>query len=63
MAKVKIRIYKDTAILTMRSTGAGVDMGNSWGGDGVASGHTTVMVKQKGVWRIAADIVGRDIEN
>ena len=63
MTDVKILIYKDTAILTMRSTGAGVDKGAAWGGDGVANGHTTVMVKQKGAWRVAADIVGRDIEN
>lgn len=35
MSDIKIRLYKDTAILTMRSTGAGVDMGKAWGGDGV----------------------------
>ena len=59
----KIRIYKNTAILTMRSTGAGVDMGEAWGGDGVENGHTTVMVKRKGKWLVAADIIGRDVEN
>ncbi len=62
MTDIKIRFYNNTAILTMRSTGAGVDMGKPWGGDGAENGHTTVMVKQKGVWRVAADIVGCDIE-
>lgn len=63
MTDIKIRVSGKTAILTMRSTGAGVDFGQAWGGDGVENGHTTVMIKQKGVWRVAADIVGRDIEN
>ena len=63
MTEIKIRLYGKTAILTMRSTGAGVDKGESWGGDGVENGHTTVMIKRKGKWLIAADIVGRDVEN
>jgi hypothetical protein len=63
MTGIEIRLYGDTAILTMRSTGSGVDKGNSWGGDGKENGHTTVMVKQKGVWRIAADVVGLEIGN
>lgn len=63
MTDIKIRVYGKTAILTMRSTGAGVDKGETWGGDGAENGHTTVMIKQKGIWRVAADIVGRDVEN
>ena len=63
MTNIGIRLYGNTAILTMRSTGSGVDKGQAWGGDGKENGHTTVMVKQKGVWRIAADIVAREIEN
>jgi hypothetical protein len=59
---IEIRLYENTAILTMRSTGAGVDKGQAWG-DGKANGHTTVMVKQKGVWRVAADVIGLEIEN
>ena len=62
MTDIEIRLYENTAILTMRSTGAGVDMGQAWGGDGKENGHTTIMIKQKGVWRIAADIVGREVE-
>ncbi len=63
MTDVEIRLYENTAILTMRSAGAGVDKGQAWGGDGKQNGHTTVMVKQKGVWRVAADVVGVEIEN
>ncbi len=63
MTEIEIRLYENTAILTMRSVGSGVDKGQAWGGDGKENGHTTVMVKQKGAWRIAADIVGVDIEN
>ena len=62
MTDIEIRLYENTAILTMRSTGAGVDMGQAWDGDGKENGHTTIMIKQKGVWRIAADIVGREVE-
>jgi hypothetical protein len=63
MNDLAIRLYENTAILTMRSAGSGVDKGQAWGGDGKENGHTTVMVKQKGVWRIVADIVGQDVEN
>ncbi len=63
MTDIEIRLYENTAILTMLSTGAGVDMGQAWGGDGKENGHTTVMVKQKGKWLVAADIVAREIEN
>jgi hypothetical protein len=61
--EVVIRLYKNTAILTMRIASSGVDKGQAWGDDGKENGHATVMVKQKGVWRIAADIVGQDVEN
>ena len=63
MTDIKIRLYGNTAILTMRSTGAGVDKGQAWGGNGKENGHTTVMIKQNGVWRVAADIVGVEIGN
>lgn len=62
MSDVTIRLYENTAILTMRSAGAGVDKGQPWGGDGAENGHATVMVKQKGKWLVAADVVGRDVE-
>ena len=62
MTDIVIRMYGNTAILTMRSVGEGVDMGKAWGGDGTQNGHTTVMVKQKGKWLVAADIVGVDVE-
>lgn len=62
MTNLNIHIYENTAILTMRSEpNSGVDQGKPW--TGAASGHTTVLVKQKGAWRIAADVVGRDIED
>jgi Domain of unknown function (DUF4440) len=62
MTNLTIHLYGKTAILTMRSEpNSGVDKGKPW--TGAASGHTTVMVKQKGAWLVAADIVGRDIEN
>ncbi len=62
MSDIVIRLYDKTAILTMRSAGAGIDMGNPWGGDGNENGHTTVMVKQKGVWRVAADVIGVPVD-
>lgn len=62
MTSLTIHLYGDTAILTMRSEpNSGVDKGKPW--TGAAGGHTTVMVKQKGAWRVAADVVGRDIED
>jgi hypothetical protein len=63
MTDIVIRLYGNTAILTMRSAGAGVDMGKPWGGDGKENGHTTVMVKQKGKWRVAADVIGVEVED
>lgn len=62
MTDIRIRRYGDTAILTMRSAGAGLDFGQPWGGDGKQNGHTTVMVKQNGKWLIAADIIGVEVE-
>jgi len=56
-----IRLYGNTAILSMRSHRSGVDKGKPWGGDGTENGHTTVMVKHKGKWLIAADVVGVEI--
>lgn len=58
---LKVRRYKNTAILTARFNNSGVDRGQPFSGD-APSGLTTVMVKQKGRWRVAADIVGREIE-
>lgn len=55
-----VRRYKNTAILTMRFTNSGVDLGRAFSGD-TPSGLTTVMVKQKGKWRVAADVVGREV--
>ena len=56
-----VRVYDNTAILTMRFTNSGTDKGQPFSGG--TNGFTTVMVKQKGVWLIAADIIGREIEN
>lgn len=63
MTDIVIRLYCNTAILTMRYSGAGVDMGKPWGGDGKEEGFTTVMVKQKGKWLVAADIFGVEVDN
>lgn len=59
--EINVRLYKNTAIVTMRMESAGVDKGTQFGGS--PNGMTTVLVKQKGFWRIAADIIGREIEN
>ena len=62
MTDIVIRVYGNAAILTMRSAGAGVDMGKPWGGDGKRNGHTTVMIKEKGKWLVAADVVGVEVD-
>lgn len=61
-ADVAIRRYGDTAIVTMRSASAGVDKNQSFGGDGAANGYATILIRQNGAWRIAADVVGREIK-
>lgn len=61
MEEVNVRLYENTAIITMRMESAGVDKGNQFGGS--PNGMTIVLVKQKGVWLVAADIVGREIKN